>query len=93
MGPHEVAEYVKRHLPQVKACHQRALETNPKLSGKVVIHWTIDAHGATRNVGVESNTMEASSTPACLQTLIKKWRFVKPCRNVEVSFPFVFQPL
>ena len=92
MDPHEVADYVASQRPKVTACYESALKTSPKLSGRIAIYWTIDVHGVPRGIGVESNSMEASSVPDCLRALIKKWRFQKPCGNVEVSYPFVFMP-
>jgi hypothetical protein len=80
-------------VPKVRACYESSLKTTPALAGKIVMHWTIEADGASRGVAVESNSLPASSVPGCLQALIEGWRFAKsPGGSVEVSFPFVFQP-
>ena len=57
------------------------------------MHWTIDADGVPRNVVVESNSMQPSDVPGCLEALIEEWRFPKPAGGpMELSFPFVFNP-
>ena len=87
-----VADYVRSQTPKVKACYEWALKTTPTLAGKIVMHWTIDTDGAPRSIDVESNSMQPSPVPGCLQALIAEWQFPKPVGgNIEVSFPFVFQ--
>ena len=52
------------------------------------------ATGNPVGIGVESNSMQASPVPGCLQALIAEWRFPRPAAgNVEVSFPFVFRSI
>lgn len=93
LDPAMVARYIRSQLVRVKACWELSLRTNPTLSGRIVMHWTVDLDGVPRQVGVESSTMQPSAVPGCLRTLIEGWRFPKPTGgSVEVSFPFVFQP-
>jgi hypothetical protein len=93
LDPKMVAMYVRSQLSKVKDCWERSLKTTPTLAGTIVMHWTIAADGVARNGSVESNTMQASPLPDCLQTLIEEWRFPNPTHaTVEVSFPFRFLP-
>jgi hypothetical protein len=92
LTPDMAAKYIRARLPQAKACYESSLKTNPTLAGQIVMHWTIDTDAAAQNVLVESNTMQASSVPDCLRSLIEAWRFPKPPReHMEIRFPFVFQ--
>lgn len=87
-----VADFIRSQAPKVRACYESSLKTTPTLAGKIIMHWTIDADGAARTVGVESNSMPPSSVPGCLQAIIEEWHFPKPALgSVEVSFPFVFR--
>jgi hypothetical protein len=92
LDPNIVAAYIKSQLPRVKDCYDTALLTNRDLAGRVVMVWTIDLTGATQGITVESNTMQEGNVAACVEELIRGWRFPAPKREtVEVTFPFVFQ--
>ena len=70
-----VSDYVRSQVPKVRACYEWALETDSTLVGKIVMHWTINADGAPIGVSVESNSMQPSPVPGCIQALIEEWRF------------------
>jgi outer membrane biosynthesis protein TonB len=92
LDPSVVSKEVKSRLGAIKACYERALKRNDKLSGKVVIHWTITAAGTVSGVDVEQDTLGDAEVASCIKSLIARWRFPSPSGGaVEVSFPFVFQ--
>ena len=92
LNPQIVSDYVHSQVPKVRACYEWALKTNATLAGKIVMHWIINADGVPISVGIESNSMQPSPVPGCLQALIEEWQFPKPAGgNVEISFPFVFR--
>src|SRR5262249_46456779 len=92
LDPAQVAQYVRSHLVSVKNCYDRELEKTPGLAGKVVTHWRMDVTGATSGIFTESEDLKDSAVPACIEGLIATWRFPKPSKPVDVSFPFVFKP-
>lgn len=92
LDPGIVAKEVRSRLGAVKACYERALKRNPRLSGKIVLHWTITAAGTVTAVETETDTMGDNEVTGCIRSLIARWRFPAPSGgSVEVSFPFVFQ--
>ena len=92
LDPDMVAKFVKSQLLIVKGCYERELAKNRDLKGKVVMHWTIDHGGTTRDVAVEQVDPDIAQAVPCIVDVVKQWRFPPPAgRKVEVSFPFVFQ--
>jgi hypothetical protein len=84
--------FIRERLGPVKECYEHALKKDATLSGKVVMHWTIEKNGTTRGISVENNTMPTAEVGPCIGGLISKWHFPPPGGGtVDVSFPFVFQ--
>jgi TonB family protein len=88
-----VANQVRSRVGGVRHCYDQELVKNRTLAGKVVVHWTIDLAGTTRDVSVESAAPPMGQVAACVVELVKRWRFVPEPKDttVEISFPFVFQ--
>jgi TonB family protein len=93
LDPAAVANQVRSRLGGVRYCYDQELAKNRTLAGKVVLHWTIDLAGTTRDVSVESAAPPMPQVAACVVEVVKRWRFVPvpKDRKVEISFPFVFQ--
>jgi hypothetical protein len=92
LPPKTPADEAKTRLGDIKRCYEGELKKNPALSGTLVMHWTIEASGATRNVSVERDTLNNSVVAACIGALIARWHFPPPeGGSADVSFPFVFQ--
>ena len=93
IDPASVAEVVRAHLGEVKACYEQSLRSAPSLAGRLVAHWTIDLSGAATALRWTEDTIGDSALAACLQAKLATMRFTPPSGGpVEVSFPFVFQP-
>jgi hypothetical protein len=92
LTPQMVADYVRAQAPMVKGCYDRELDKKRDVSGKLLMRWTIDELGGTRNIVVELNTMKDTAVADCIQVLIRDWRFAKPPSGpVSVNFPFTFE--
>jgi hypothetical protein len=92
LDPGVITREVRARMGAIKACYERALKRNPKLSGKISMRWTITPAGTVQGVDVDSDTMGDSEVANCIKALIARWRFPAPQGGaVEVNFPFVFQ--
>ncbi len=45
---------IREHAAQIRFCYEEQLAVNPKLAGKVLIRWTIDADGNASNASVDA---------------------------------------
>jgi Ca-activated chloride channel family protein len=89
-----VRRYVKRNLPAVRACYDKALALQPGLSGKLVLQWTIGADGKVRKASVTSSTLGNPAFEACVLKLVEGWTFPAPAGGGEatMNYPMVFSP-
>jgi hypothetical protein len=91
LDPAMVAQEVRSHLGGVKACYERQLKENPKLTGRVTIHWTITPTGHVTGANVEGDAFDRAVAD-CIIALVGRWKFPAPAGgSVDVAFPFVFQ--
>ncbi len=82
---------IRAHMREFRACYEKALESDPKLEGRVVAKFTIGQTGA-----VTQSTAEGlPGVDACVARVISKLTFPPAPRSkgsIAVSYPFVFQP-
>lgn len=87
-----VRRVVKAGLPEFRSCYERALNRSTRLSGKVVLQWTIVAQGRATGVFVKSSTLGNRGMEECMKQRLVGWKFPVPPRGTyaEVTYPFVF---
>jgi hypothetical protein len=92
--PNLLARTIRQHLAQLRACYERALKRRPDgvVGGKLVLRLTLTAAGTVAAVDVDEDTLDDPEVAACARIVAMGWRFPAPPRQVEVTFPFVFQP-
>ncbi len=82
---------VAMHAGQMRACYERALSRNRKLSGKVVLKLVVQADGRPSNVVIEKSNMNDRGLERCLIQRISTWIFPRPVGGpTPVRFPFIF---
>ena len=83
-----IRRYVKRNLPRVRGCYERALLSNPALSGKVELHFTIAPDGRTSDVSVDG-ALDSPAVRACIAEDLAQWEFpaVPDGGNTRVNYP------
>jgi hypothetical protein len=93
-GPLEagtVVREVRARMGVIKSCYERGLQRDPKLTGRLVLRWTITAAGAVEALAVESNTVAAPEVTSCLTDVVTRWRFPGSTSGpTVVAFPFSF---
>lgn len=89
-----VRRRIRQHLPQIKHCYARELQTNRGLSGRVSVDFAILPNGSVGTVSIHKSTLDSDSVEACIKQAVRRISFPRPdCPNlVKVSYPFIFRP-
>lgn len=88
-----IRQVIRRGLPSVSKCYERAIDERPGAEGKVVMNWDIGPDGRATNVTVKEAGPKIEMIGPCLANLIGSWKFPKPNKeelHVNVSYPFIF---
>lgn len=70
-----VSATIRRRMPGLQACYEKALRSNPQLKGKMEYTITINPSGRVTQVDIEQDTVGDSSVRTCTVGKIKGWRF------------------
>lgn len=87
-----VAATIRRRMPGLEACYEKALRSNAGLKGKMTYTITINPSGRVTDVKIEEDTVGDSSVRSCTEAKIKGWRFVSEGaeESSEVTFSVAF---
>jgi TonB family protein len=87
-----VAATIRRRMPGLEACYEKALRSNASLKGKMTYTITINPSGRVTDVTIEEDTVGDSSVRSCTEAKIKGWRFVSEGaeESSEVTFSVAF---
>lgn len=87
-----VSATIRRRMPGLQACYEKALRSQPNLKGKMSYTITINPAGRVTDVNVETDTVDSASVKACTVAKIKGWRFVSDGaeESAEVTFSVTF---
>ncbi len=78
----------------IKYCFEKELQTNPKLSGKIIAQWKVSLDGSVMSSSIASSTMNNKKVEGCITRVIKRMRFQKPNGGIcIINYPFVFSGL
>jgi FHA domain len=90
-----IDEYIKRHMPQIRACYERQLNSaKAGLSGRIATHFEISGSGRVSMAAVSSSTLGEPNVENCLLGVLKHIVFPEPVGGgtVAVDYPFSFTP-
>jgi outer membrane biosynthesis protein TonB len=83
---------LKRRERGIQQCYERALKTNAKLKGKVMLEWNIDESGRVVSISVLQNTLGDKNVGDCISDIISRIRFPGAEKGlVPVRKTFVFE--
>lgn len=87
-----VSATIRRRMPGLEACYEKALRSNPNLKGKVTYTITINPSGRVTDVDIEEDTVGDASVRSCTEAKIKAWRFLTEGAedSSEVTFSVSF---
>ena len=83
---------IRRRMGGPKACHEKALRTNPSLSGRMSISIEVSVVGRVTRVNIDSDSVGDAKVAACVKAKIKSWRFPVDGAEepAEISFSITF---
>ena len=89
-----IQKVINQNVGQIQRCYERELLSNPGLSGKVEIEWTVGTNGSVHGARQKFSSLESVSAVNCILDKIRGWRFPEPKGGeVVVSYPFVFKSI
>lgn len=87
-----VSATIRRRMPGLEACYEKALRSNQSLKGKMTYTITINPSGRVTDVDIEDDTVGDASVRSCTTAKIKSWRFLSEGaeESSEVTFSVAF---
>ncbi len=92
LSKEEIGRVIRRNLARFKYCYEKQLNSNPNLSGKISIYFTIAPTGSVARASVRETSMNSANVEACTVKVMRSLKFPKPRGGgiVVVTYPFVF---
>ncbi len=90
--PKAIKATIKHRTGALQHCYNKALRTQPDLSGKMTYTIMVSVMGSVTKVIIEEDSLGSASVSACAKAKIKGWRFPMNGaeEGAEVSFSVVF---
>ena len=91
----EIMAVIRANLNQIRHCYEQLLQRSPNAAGKVTVQWTIGTNGRVTTVRVANSSISDTRMRGCVTGRIRRWAFprLRGGQPVNVTFPFVFNPL
>jgi hypothetical protein len=90
-----VRKVIQEHAAQIRYCYEQQLAIDPKLSGKVVIKWIINADGSATGAQIEigDTTLKDPKVHQCMKERIQSWEFPKPKGGgmAVITYPWILR--
>ena len=84
---------IQKNMGQIRFCYEQELQKNPKLSGKVSVHFIINGRGLVQSAKVNQSSLNSKPVHDCIVRRLLSWKFPLPYGgvNVDVSYPFLLK--
>lgn len=88
-----IESIIRRRLARIRLCYERQLNFNPKLAGKIGVHFVIGKKGEVISSRATEDTMKNEPVRSCVLAEVSSWTFPIPEGGtiVNVDYPFVFE--
>jgi hypothetical protein len=89
----DITKRVGAKQRSITRCYEKALMSNPELSGKVTVQWTVALDGRVKrsNTRVAASTLGNAKVEGCMIRVVNRLKFSKPeGGECVIRFPFVF---
>lgn len=86
--PADIASVVRKHQGRVTTCVEQSLKSNPGLSGRVSLGWTVVDGGVTEAHVVQNQTGDAA-LGACFERAVRGLRFGAGVNAEVAEFPWI----
>lgn len=88
----KVTKVVRKNMPALRNCYEKALKKNPSLGGKISIKFTIGTNGRVTSAKAASDSVGDSSVTSCVIGKFRGFVFAKPEGGaVTYVYPIVFK--
>ncbi len=89
-----IRRVVRAHINEVRHCYSTGLDSDPTLSGRVVVNFTISPDGDVAQANLAESSLVDEDVGGCIVTAVARWKFPKPSKgsSIEVNYPFVLSP-
>ncbi len=91
----EVQAVIRANLNQIRHCYEQLLQRAPNATGKVKVSFTVAPNGRVTGASIAESSISDSVMKGCVTGKVVRWQFPQPRggQAVQVSYPFVFNPL
>lgn len=90
----QISDVLQDNISPIRLCYERALMSNPALSGALTVKFVIARDGSVSTASVRTSTLGDSTIERCITDRIRTLQFPQPNGGgiVIVTYPFVFTP-
>ncbi len=92
LEPADIKRIVQRQQARVRACYERALKSEQRLEGKLMMAWSVKPDGSVEDVAVAEDTLGSDKVARCVTGAVAQFKFPRSPDSVEVEYPMVFAP-
>ncbi len=85
-----VQKVVRKYSGQVKYCYEAQLKSDPSLSGRVEVQFTVNK-GRVASASVFGNSTGSDPLAKCIVGKVRKWKFPEEIQG-DIVYPFVLSP-
>lgn len=87
-----VGAALQPHREALRACYQRARQTNPTLTGRVTLKVAVDVRGEVGEVCAETDLPDGRAV-SCIEDAFARVRFTPPAGGIaQIRVPMMFSP-
>jgi len=85
---------LRKNRKQFLSCYIKVLKKKPKLEGRVILRFLIQADGKLKSVKIHSSTLGHKGMESCILKVAKTWRFPKrkDGKQLTAVYPYTFTP-
>ena len=93
LPPEAIQRIVRSHYGDFRACYERGLGRNSKLTGRVTVRFVIERDGRASNVLIFDNTLPDCKVARCVRDAYPSMKFPTPEGGiVTVVYPIMLEP-
>jgi Ca-activated chloride channel family protein len=83
---------VNERRPAMRRCYEAGLARDPKLRGRVVVRFVIDASGKVTRAVDGGSELPDAAVVACVVRVFATMKFPSGPAPISVTYPLVFEP-
>jgi len=93
LPPEVIRRIIRAHFNRIRLCYDKALKSDPTLTGDLKVKFTIDPKGATKDATIADGTITDATMRSCVTGVFSSISFPEPEGGVVlVTYPIEFAP-